>query len=70
MGSSLLLPLFQIAQIATSKISTLITWLGTVSDDFDERIEKKIFHAEIVMDNEKWMPKPKLTRGCRKFYLL
>jgi predicted protein tyrosine phosphatase len=24
-----------------------------VSDNFDERIEQKIFHAEIVVDNEK-----------------
>lgn len=26
---------------------------GSVSDNFDERIEQKIFHAEIVVDNEK-----------------
>lgn len=25
----------------------------SVSDNFDERIDKKIFHAEIVMDNDK-----------------
>jgi hypothetical protein len=25
----------------------------TVSDNFDERIEQKIFHSEIVVDNEK-----------------
>lgn len=25
----------------------------SVSDNFDERIEQKIFHAEIVVDNEK-----------------
>jgi hypothetical protein len=25
--------------------------VGSVSDDFDERIEQKIFHAEIVVDN-------------------
>ncbi|OJV53585.1 MAG: hypothetical protein BGO31_01605 [Bacteroidetes bacterium 43-16] len=28
-------------------------FVGSVSDNFDERIEQKIFHAEIVMDNEK-----------------
>jgi len=27
--------------------------VGSVSDNFDERIEQKIFHAEIVVDNEK-----------------
>ena len=26
---------------------------GTVSDNFDERIDQKIFHPEIVIDNEK-----------------
>lgn len=26
---------------------------GVVSDNFDERIEQKIFHSEIVVDNEK-----------------
>ncbi|MDR0725021.1 MAG: hypothetical protein LBF59_03300 [Prevotellaceae bacterium] len=25
--------------------------MGSVSDNFDERIEQKIFHAEIVVDN-------------------
>ena len=28
-------------------------FVGSVSDNFDERIEQKIFHAEIVVDNEK-----------------
>ena len=28
-------------------------FVGFVSDNFDERIEQKIFHAEIVVDNEK-----------------
>ena len=28
-------------------------FVGAVSDNFDERIEQKIFHAEIVVDNEK-----------------
>ena len=27
--------------------------MGAVSDNFDERIEQKIFHAEIVVDNAK-----------------
>lgn len=27
--------------------------MGAVSDNFDEGIEQKIFHAEIVVDNEK-----------------
>ncbi|AIM37862.1 conjugal transfer protein TraG [Sphingobacterium sp. ML3W] len=41
--------------IPTSKISTLTQgmFVGSVSDNFDERIEQKIFHAEIVVDNEK-----------------
>ncbi|STD55864.1 conjugal transfer protein MobC [Empedobacter falsenii] len=41
--------------IPASKISTLTQGLfvGSVSDNFDERIEQKIFHAEIVVDNEK-----------------
>jgi len=28
-------------------------FVGSVSDNFDERIEQKIFHAEIVVDNDK-----------------
>ena len=41
--------------IPASKISTLTQGLfvGAVSDNFDERIEQKIFHAEIVVDNNK-----------------
>ncbi|MDV4116271.1 conjugal transfer protein MobC [Elizabethkingia anophelis] len=41
--------------IPASKISTLTQgmFVGAVSDNFDERIEQKIFHAEIVIDNEK-----------------
>ena len=27
--------------------------MGAVSDNFDERIEQKIFHAEVVVDNDK-----------------
>lgn len=41
--------------IPASKISTLTQgiFVGAVSDNFDERIEQKMFHAEIVVDNEK-----------------
>lgn len=41
--------------IPASKISTLTQgmFVGSVSDNFEERIEQKIFHAEIVVDNEK-----------------
>jgi hypothetical protein len=41
--------------IPPSKISTLTQgmFVGAVSDNFDERIEQKIFHAEIVVDNKK-----------------
>lgn len=41
--------------IPASKIATLTQgmFVGAVSDNFDERIEQKIFHAEIVVDNEK-----------------
>ena len=28
-------------------------FVGSVADNFDERIEQKIFHAEIVIDNER-----------------
>lgn len=41
--------------IPASKISTLTQgfFVGAVSDNFDERIEQKIFHSEIVVDNVK-----------------
>lgn len=41
--------------IPASKISTLTqgVFVGAVSDNFDERIEQKIFHSEIVVDNDK-----------------
>jgi len=41
--------------IPASKISTLTQgmFVGAVADNFDERIEQKIFHAEIVVDNKK-----------------
>jgi hypothetical protein len=56
--------------IPASKISNLTqgTFVGAVSDNFDERIEQKIFHAEIVVDNEKvakdtraYLPIPVIT---------
>ena len=41
--------------IPASKISTLTQgmFVGAVSDNFDERIDQKIFHAEIVVDSAK-----------------
>ena len=41
--------------IPASKISTLTQgmFVGAVADNFDERIEQKLFHAEIVIDREK-----------------
>ena len=41
--------------IPPSKISNLTqgVFVGAISDNFDERIEQKIFHAEIVVDSEK-----------------
>ena len=41
--------------IPASKISGLTQgmFVGAVSDNFDERIDQKIFHAEIVVDNAK-----------------
>ena len=41
--------------IPASKISNLSQgmFVGSVSDNFDERIEQKIFHASIVVDNDK-----------------
>ena len=41
--------------IPASKISNLSQgmFVGAVADNFDERIEQKLFHAEIVIDREK-----------------
>ena len=41
--------------IPQSKISTLTQgmFVGAVADNFDERIEQKIFHCEIVVDSER-----------------
>ena len=43
------------SSIPASKISTLTEgmFIGADLDNFEERIEKKIFHVEIVADNEK-----------------
>ncbi len=51
--------------IPASKISTLTQgmFVGSVSDNFDERIEQKIFHAEIVVDNEKVAAE---TKACQQ----
>lgn len=40
--------------IPASKISNLTQgmFVGAVSDNFDERIEQKIFHAQIIIDND------------------
>ena len=40
------------SQIPASKISNLTqgVFVGAISDNFDERIKQKIFHAEIVVD--------------------
>lgn len=50
--------------IPASKISTLTQgmFVGAISDNFDERIEQKIFHAEIVVDNEKVSAETKAYR--------
>ena len=41
--------------IPASKISNLTQgmFVGAISDNFDERIEQKIFHAKIVVDSAK-----------------
>lgn len=41
--------------IPQSKISTLTQgmFVGAVADNFDQKIEQKMFHCEIVVDNEK-----------------
>lgn len=48
-------PICKWTLIPLLKISNLTqgTFVGAVSDNFDERIEQKIFHTEIVVDNEK-----------------
>jgi hypothetical protein len=50
--------------IPASKISNLTQgmFVGAVSDNFDERIEQKIFHAEIVVDTAKVTAETKAYR--------
>lgn len=36
-------------------------FVGSVSDNFDERIEEKIFHSEIVVDNDKVTSETKIV---------
>ncbi|WP_418895131.1 conjugal transfer protein MobC [Limibacterium fermenti] len=50
--------------IPPSKISNLTQgmFVGAVADNFDERIEQKIFHAEIVVDNERVAAETKAYR--------
>jgi hypothetical protein len=50
--------------IPPSKISNLMQGLfvGAVADNFDERIEQKIFHCEIVVDNERVATETKVYR--------
>ena len=54
--------------IPASKISTLTQgmFVGAISDNFDERIEQKIFHAEIVVDNEKVAAETKAYQKIRR----
>ena len=56
--------------IPASKISNLSQgmFVGAVADNFDERIEQKIFHAQIVVDNDAlaretaaYVPIPEIT---------
>ena len=49
--------------IPASKISTLTQgmFVGAVADNFNERIEQKIFHCEIVVDAEKVKREERLT---------
>lgn len=51
--------------IPASKISTLTQgmFVGAVADNFDERIQQKIFHAEIVVDNEKVAAETKVYKN-------
>lgn len=50
--------------IPASKISNLTQgmFVGAVSDNFDERIEQKIFHCEIVVDNARVAAETKAYR--------
>jgi DNA-binding transcriptional regulator YbjK len=50
--------------IPPSKISNLTQgmFVGAIADNFDERIEQKIFHCEIVVDNERVAAEAKTYR--------
>lgn len=49
------------ALIPPSKISNLTQgyFVGSVTDNYDERIEQKVFHCEIVVDNEQFIKQEK-----------
>jgi hypothetical protein len=51
--------------IPQSKISTLTQgmFVGAIADNFDERIEQKMFHCEIVVDNAKVAAETKAYRS-------
>ncbi|MDL2243497.1 YWFCY domain-containing protein [Bacteroidales bacterium OttesenSCG-928-J19] len=55
--------------IPASKISGLTQgmFVGSVSDNFDERIEQKIFHCEIVVDNAKVAAETKAYQKIPEF---
>ncbi len=50
--------------IPASKIATLTQgmFVGAIADNFDERIEQKIFHCEIVVDTAKVAAETKAYR--------
>ena len=50
--------------IPPSKISNLTqgTFVGSVADNFDQRIEQKIFHCEILVDTEQVKKEEKAYR--------
>ncbi|MDR0429364.1 MAG: TraM recognition domain-containing protein, partial [Tannerellaceae bacterium] len=55
--------------IPASKISGLTQgmFVGSVADNFDERIEQKIFHCEIVVDNAKVAAETKAYQKIPEF---
>ncbi|KAA6333220.1 hypothetical protein EZS27_018347 [termite gut metagenome] len=57
------------ALIPASKISNLTQgmFVGSVSDNFEERIEQKIFHAEVVVDNEQVAKETKAFKQIPEF---
>jgi hypothetical protein len=52
-----------IKAVSIQRNNTQGMFAGSVSDNFDERIEQKIFHAEIVVDNAKVAAE---TKACKK----